>query len=178
MLPVKPNLRRDNVMLSPFTVSIWHNRAEKVYWETIREEIYLKIQFFGITWESGFSITIKSVEVSIQFVVWNFMPLIGAILLPGTGKFSQKYQSDPSHPLASVFGAWSPNTEGFLLQSNPQHCHCYSSCHVLRKRENLCHIPEFRKEEGTQESYPLSKLRSSTIFLKHQIFCPLRHRIP
>jgi hypothetical protein len=45
----------------------------------------LKVQFVGITWEvGGFSIIIKSVEVSIQFVVWNFIPLIGAILSPGT----------------------------------------------------------------------------------------------
>lgn len=81
MFPVKPNLRRNNIVLSPVTVSSWRNRAEKVYCEAIREEINLKVQFVGITWEvGGFSIIIKSFEVSIQFVVWNFIPLIGAIL--------------------------------------------------------------------------------------------------
>jgi hypothetical protein len=152
MFPVKPDLRRNNVMLSPVTVSIWENRSQKVCCEAIREGIHLKVQFIGITWEvGGFSITIKSVEVSIQF---TFIPLYWCYSLTRNSvKFSQKYQLHTFHTLTSVFGAWSlePATQ------KASYCNCYSSCHVLQERENLCHIPEFSKEEGTQESSPLSK---------------------
>jgi len=76
MFRVKPNLRRNNVMLSPVTGSIRQNRAQNVHCEAIREEMHLNVQFVGITWEvGGFSITIKSVEVSILFTLWDCIPL-------------------------------------------------------------------------------------------------------